>query len=197
MAIDSAIKRASIAAIAALAIGPSVVPSGSFDQADRQVIGYSYAGILAGAPPASTNHVRKQLRDAIVTAVTGLTTTGSNVFYGRALPLGSQTPALLVYVDSETVDYDLGRFSCSPMRIASVQFQGVHEGEDDDTLDEISKEVEVAVFAGGNFGGLSQMTELTNTEITRDGAGEKTTGVILITFEISYRTVDGAPSVPV
>lgn len=50
MAIDSALKRASIAAIGLSAIGPTVIPSGAFDQADRQVIGYSYAGVLAGSP---------------------------------------------------------------------------------------------------------------------------------------------------
>ena len=50
MAIDTATKRASIAAIGLMAIGPSVIPTGSFDQADRQAIGYSYSGILAGSP---------------------------------------------------------------------------------------------------------------------------------------------------
>lgn len=54
MAIDSALKRRSIAAIDLQSIGPTVTPSGSFDAADRQVIGYSYSGILAAstAPPA-------------------------------------------------------------------------------------------------------------------------------------------------
>lgn len=53
MAIDTATKRASIAAIGLLAVGPTVVPTGGFDQADRQVIAYSYAGILAAASSPS------------------------------------------------------------------------------------------------------------------------------------------------
>jgi hypothetical protein len=53
MAIDTATKRASIAAIGLMRNGPTVVPSGSFDQADRQVIGYSYSGILATASAVS------------------------------------------------------------------------------------------------------------------------------------------------
>jgi len=53
MAIDSEIKRKSIAAIGAQYIGPSVVPDGTIGQPDRQVIAYSYSGIAAGgAPPA-------------------------------------------------------------------------------------------------------------------------------------------------
>jgi hypothetical protein len=49
MAIDSATKRASIAAIGLMSIGPTVIPTGSFDAADRLVIAYSYSGISAVA----------------------------------------------------------------------------------------------------------------------------------------------------
>ena len=48
------------------------------------------------------DHVRKQIRDAIVTLVTGLTTTGSNVFAGRTYALqDSELPALRVYTGDE------------------------------------------------------------------------------------------------
>lgn len=57
MAIDSERKRKSIAAISLYALGPTAVADGSFNQADRQTIGYGYYGILAGAgngdPPAA------------------------------------------------------------------------------------------------------------------------------------------------
>ena len=51
MAIDSEVKRRSIAAIANPWNGPSVVPDGTIDNFDRQAIAWSYAGILAGTPP--------------------------------------------------------------------------------------------------------------------------------------------------
>ena len=54
MAVDTPTKRKSIAAIGAMFVGPTVVPTGSFDQADRQVIGYSYSGILVGSGTAET-----------------------------------------------------------------------------------------------------------------------------------------------
>lgn len=53
MAVDTLRKRASIVAIGFMAAGPSVVADGSFDQGDRQTIGYSYAGVMeASVVPA-------------------------------------------------------------------------------------------------------------------------------------------------
>jgi len=50
-------------------------------------------------------HVRQSIRDNVVTAVTGLSTTGSNVFRSRVYPLGTnKLPALCVYADSEVVN---------------------------------------------------------------------------------------------
>ena len=52
-------------------------------------------------------HVRQSIRDNVVTAVTGLSTTGSNVFRSRVYPLGTnKLPALCVYTDSEVVEYN-------------------------------------------------------------------------------------------
>ena len=52
-------------------------------------------------------HVRQSVRDNVVTAVTGLSTTGSNVFRSRVYPLGTnKLPALCVYTDSEVVEYN-------------------------------------------------------------------------------------------
>jgi hypothetical protein len=52
-------------------------------------------------------HVRQSIRDNAVTAVTGLSTTGSNVFRSRVYPLGTnKLPALSIYTDSEVVEYN-------------------------------------------------------------------------------------------
>ena len=52
-------------------------------------------------------HVRQSIRVNVVTAVTGLSTTGSNVFRSRVYPLGTnKLPALCVYADSEVVEYN-------------------------------------------------------------------------------------------
>ena len=47
-------------------------------------------------------HIRKQIRDAIATAVTGLTTTGSRVHKSRVNDLAaSELPLLAIYTTSE------------------------------------------------------------------------------------------------
>lgn len=195
MAIDSAIKRASIAAIGAQFIGPSVIPDGTIAQADRQTIAYSYAGILAGTPAASTEHVRKQIRDAIVSALTGLTQTGANVYTSRALPLGADLPALCIYTSEEIADYDAGHLDCVPMRMVTLAVHGYHKGDDDDMLDQIAAEVETALFADTTFGGLAQYIVNLSQTISRDSDTEQNTGVIIITVQIAYLAADGAPTV--
>lgn len=53
MPIDSVRKRKAAAWITGI-IPPSIHPDGSFDQGDRQTIGWGYYGILAGASLAIT-----------------------------------------------------------------------------------------------------------------------------------------------
>ena len=49
------------------------------------------------------NHVRQQIREKIGTTLTGLTTTGSNVYQSRVYPLENiNLPALIIYTKSET-----------------------------------------------------------------------------------------------
>ena len=57
--IDTQKKRKSIAAIGQRHVGPAVFPNAVIDQADRQVVGYSYSGILAGGagPAANALHL--------------------------------------------------------------------------------------------------------------------------------------------
>jgi len=64
MAIDSVLKRKSVAGVGRKWRPGVVIPSGSLSQADRQVISRSYAGILAGGAPPVVADV-----DAIVEPV--------------------------------------------------------------------------------------------------------------------------------
>ena len=51
-------------------------------------------------------HVRQSIRDNVVTTVTGLSTTDSNVFSSRVYPLcTNKLPALCVYTNSEAVEF--------------------------------------------------------------------------------------------
>ena len=49
------------------------------------------------------NHIRQQIRERAGTILTGLTTTGSNVFETRIYPLSNTNlPALAIYTKNET-----------------------------------------------------------------------------------------------
>jgi hypothetical protein len=60
------------------------------------------------------NHVHRQIREALATALTGLTTTGSRVYTNRLHALPEDTsPALRIYLDPDSIDsalvLDLGQ----------------------------------------------------------------------------------------
>ena len=48
-------------------------------------------------------HYRQQIRERVATTLTGLTTTGSNVFQSRVYPIEeNKLPCLLIYTKDET-----------------------------------------------------------------------------------------------
>ena len=112
-------------------------------------------------------HLRQSIRERIATVVTGLTTTGSNVFQSRVYPIeDSKLPCLLVYSTSE--DSEVTEMaSPRPMtRTLNVVVQGVVGATTpDDTLDLISKEVEVALAGDVSINSLANNSFLSSTEI--------------------------------
>jgi len=144
------------------------------------------------------DHARTQIRDKVVTLVTSLTTTGTNVFPSRKYPLSDDVfPGLCVYTLSENIDEEEGK-------LAGIQFRSVDivvEGYDaliaglDDNLDTIAAEVETAVFADRFLTGSLQALDLINTEFDLNVEAEKPVGMIKLTFKAQYLTEEGAPTV--
>lgn len=136
-------------------------------------------------------HVRKQIRDNVVTAVTGLTTTGANVYRTRIYPLASgKLPGLAVYTSSETSTYETLTRPRTRSRVLELMVEGYVAGTTnlDNTLDQIAVEVEEALETDTTRGNLAKDTELTGTETELIGEGEKVAGVIRLTFQITYMT---------
>ncbi|MBK7592227.1 MAG: hypothetical protein IPI27_13400 [Betaproteobacteria bacterium] len=101
------------------------------------------------------NHVRRQIREAVATAVTGLTTTGTRVFQSRVYPLeATDLPALLIATLSETSEPVTIHGPRELMRVLSVQVWHHKATADlDDALDLICKEVEIALASDMTLGG--------------------------------------------
>ncbi len=138
-------------------------------------------------------HVRKQIRDAVITAVTGLTTTGSNVFRSRIYPLEqTKLPGLCVFTRSEVVEFDTLTISRSVSRVLDVIIEGYVSATSnyDDTLDQIAVEVEEALAADVTLGGLAKDTQVTAFEADFSGDGEQPVAVGRFTVTVQYRTAE-------
>ena len=93
------------------------------------------------------NHIRQQIRERAGTVLTGLTTTGNNVFETRIYPLSNTNlPALAIYTKNETSE----PIVISTNRLMSRELELIVEvyvkqtSNFDDQVDKICKEVEVS-----------------------------------------------------
>lgn len=144
------------------------------------------------------NHVRQQIRERVGTVLTGLTTTGSNVYQSRVYPLSaSNLPGLLIYTLSETSEPDVMGVQQGVERLLTLAVEGYAKATAnlDDTLDTICKEVETAIAGDTKLNNLARNAFLTSTEIQLNGDGEQPIGVATMTFEVNYRTINNAPDV--
>ena len=141
-------------------------------------------------------HVRKQIREAVKTKVTGLTTTGSNVFETRIYNLKpSNLPALLVSTPDETSF--VGTFPTPrPLeRIVEINLDAFAKGTAnlEDTLDLISEEVETALMTDITLGGLTKDLFLKSTKSDLSGEGKQPIGIVKMVFECRYMTTETTP----
>ena len=138
------------------------------------------------------SHVRKQIRDALATTLTGLTTTGSNVFKGRFYSLQeAKLPALLIYTSNEVAEVQAMGTPKNSDRILAVTVEGYARSKStvEDTLDQISVEVEEA-FASQTLGGLIRDIEYNGFELDANADPDQTVAVIRMTFSIEYTVVE-------
>lgn len=142
-------------------------------------------------------HQRENVRDAIVSAVTSLTTTGSRVYRSRIYPLASdKLPGLVVYCRSETSEPELVvGIPRKLVRVAQFVVEGYARAtaDVDETLDDIAAEVETAI-GGSQLSNAVRDCTLTNTDIDFADGGDVPLGIIRMTFAVTYRTVENAPT---
>lgn len=135
------------------------------------------------------SHLRQLIRSNIVTAVTGLTTTGNRVYQTRIYPLEqSKLPGLCVYTRAETTEYS----TISPPRRQERTLEVVVEAYAsavsnlDNTLDTIAVQVEEALAADLTRGGYAKDTKVIAFEADFDGSGEQPVGVGRLTVQVIY-----------
>jgi hypothetical protein len=143
------------------------------------------------------HHVRKQIRDAAVTALTGLATTGANVFASRVYQLqDAELPALKIDTKDERTDWHAmgGAAASLDRRVTLLVEACVKENTTyNDTIDQICAEVE-AVLAGNTLGGLVKLVGPPQLRVELDGAGEQPRAIGSMEFEVMYLTAYNAPT---
>ncbi len=137
------------------------------------------------------DHMRQQIRAAVVLALAGLKTTRRNVFATRTVPLNADTlPGLCVYTLSEQSGIDTMGRSRSLKRILDLVVEGVTKSRStiDDDLDQIAAEVEAALAIDPSLGGLAYDCVLQSTKVAVRGQAETDTGSVQMNYTITYRT---------
>ncbi len=142
------------------------------------------------------NHVRQQLREAIATAVTGLTTTSTRVFQNRVYQISqTELPCLMVMTDGDRVENLTVHAPYQQQRETQVRIEAIAMATDDldDTLDTICKEVEIAI--ANSASSLVNGMSLKGTRIDFEAIGEQPTGKATMIFSQDLYTLSNAPDV--
>ncbi len=142
-------------------------------------------------------HKRESIRKAIVTAVTGLATTGTNVETWRTHAVGEgELPHLNVMpgadseVISESIENVFGDTEHRDLPITvearAVQATDTSHEALADVVDDICAEVEIAIVADVTLGGLAVDAMLVSTELSIDGSGERPVGLAVMGWLVRY-----------
>ena len=138
-------------------------------------------------------HIRNQLRESVATTLTGLSTTGSNVSQSRIFNLEeSGLPALVIYTKSEASELLVMGSARELQRDLTLAVEIYVKGilNVDDTIDNITKEVEEAMATDVTHGGLARDTFLESTEIEFNGEGDVPLAVCTMNYILKYHTAE-------
>lgn len=137
-------------------------------------------------------HARQQLREAMVAACTGLTTTGSTVSASMVYPHNT-LPSLNIIADNETtIDTSYQTNHIRELTV-TVEARSKATADLDDTLDTICAEVETAVMADSSLANLTRDIILSSTEIEYNAKLEQPIGVARMIWLLHYYIDATAP----
>ena len=141
------------------------------------------------------DHLHKQIRSAVVTKLTGLTTSGARIYANRLSPLPDTTsPSLLVTLDEERAEGLTIHQPQAQERELTLSVSAIAKASSalDDTLDLMSKEVETALAAGITVGSTTLQVFYTGMSF-EDIQADKPVGVKRMTFTIPFTAMANAP----
>lgn len=144
-------------------------------------------------------HGDAQIHAALVTALTGLATTGANVFDDETTPIPEASlPALRVLDDGVgQIEYVTQR---APRTMARTQGYTVRAlcktANAKATLNTILAEVEAAVYVNRTLGGIARDMRVETYDKNFSDELEKRTGETAITINVDWSCLEGSPQTP-
>ena len=139
------------------------------------------------------SHPRSTIRNAIINQLNGKTDAEDRIYGNRAKPLFDQfLPAILVYVKDENIieeRYETDGFG--PLkRELEIAIEAVILGGDDfdQKLDDLSSQIENALYGFEFETRKSDIIKLKSTEIDSSIEGSKIYGAVRLTYSVTYRT---------
>lgn len=144
------------------------------------------------------SHARQTIREGAVTLLTGLTTTGTNVYDSRVYSF-DVVPCLAVYSARDVVQdasqATLGDVVRRELTLTIEARSMPPEGGDtvEDQLDDICAEVETVIANNRTLGVGVQYAELTGTEIVLSGDLERPSGRAVLSCRVVYRIQAASP----
>lgn len=139
-------------------------------------------------------HKRKSIRENIVSELTGLATTGTNVFESRVYPI-QELPGICVYTLEEESEYRTVKPPRNIRRelVVAIEVYVKARQNYDDTIDQISSEIEDALTDDIKRGGHAQDTRIISMNTEFSAEGEQHIAIMTLTVGVTYFTNEGSP----
>ena len=142
-------------------------------------------------------HLRQQIRAQVVTNLTGLTTTGSNVYDSPVYDVET-LPCLAVYTTSDAIDQDWSNNEADYHDLTiTIEARAKNTTNVANVIDTICEEVETAIFVDPTLNGKAKDIEPVDTNIELRGETDKPVAMATMTFLVSYRVARGTPGTAV
>lgn len=141
-------------------------------------------------------HARQQLRDAIVTAVTGLALTGSRVYTARVYPAqDTELPHLEVNTVDEEADAVSIHGPAVVERIVSIEIAARARATSAvaATLDTMAEQVETALGSAVSVSGKSIALTYQGATIQFSGEADQPIGAAVLRYQAVLYTAANAP----
>ena len=137
-------------------------------------------------------HVRQSIRDNVVTTLTGLTTTGANVFASRVYPLSTgKLPGLCIYTNDEAIEASTIQPPRVQLRTLTLTVEIYARGSTaDDVVDTACVEIEEALYTDRTRGGNARDTRVVSFSASHTEDGDQPVTVASLSVTIDYQTAE-------